>query len=200
MLSYQAFLKGNEVIGVTFKESEVQGSRALFNGYLGIAESRLRFVQGNLYALDFPDNYFDEIICAEVLEHLRRDGDVCRDFWRILKPGGVLHVCAPNAEHPYNVTFPLDETESGGHVRPGYTLQTYRDLLEPIGFEIVTREGLGGPVRQFFNARIKTIQEKFGAIAGMPLFLLGSLVLPFESTRRERALPFSIYVKAVKPR
>src|SRR5690606_17742661 len=70
MLSYQACLKGNKVIGISFKSSEVLGSRELFNRFLGIPEDRLEFLEGNLYDLDFPDNCFDEIVCAEVLEHL----------------------------------------------------------------------------------------------------------------------------------
>jgi len=200
MLSYQAFLKGNRVIGISFKSSEVSGCRQLFNQYLGIPEDRLEFAKGNLYELDFPENYFDEIVCAEVLEHLRDDDSVCRAFWRMLKPGGALHVCAPNAKHPYNAAFPLDEHESGGHVRPGYTLESYRALLEPIGFAIVEFAGLGGAVRQFFNSRIKDVQRRYGAPAGLPLFLAALLVLPFELRRSEREMPFSIYVQAVKPK
>jgi SAM-dependent methyltransferase len=199
MLSYQSYLKGNRVIGISFKETEVRGCRDLFNRYLGIAEEKLRFQQGNLYELDFPSESFDEIICSEVLEHLNRDAEVCRTFRRLLKPGGVLHVCAPNAEHPYNATFPLDREEKGGHVRPGYTLASYRALLEPIGFEIVEARGLGGPIRQAFNRRIKEAQERFGVLAGLPLFLLALPFLPFDSVRREEQMPFSLYVKVRKP-
>jgi SAM-dependent methyltransferase len=199
MLAYQAYLRGCQVVGVSFKESEVEGCRQLFNRYLGIPKERLRFDRGNLYDLDFPAESFDEIICSEVLEHLKRDQDVCQSFWRLLKPGGILHVCAPNAEHPYNVAFPLDVNESGGHVRPGYTLASYRALLEPLGFAITETAGLGGPIRQAFNWRIKELQARFGAAAGLPLFLAALPCLPFENRRREQAMPFSIYVQAVKP-
>ena len=199
MLAFQSWRRMNEVTGVSFKASEVHGCRSLFNGYLGIPQSELRFIEGNLYALDFPECTFDEIICSETLEHLRRDEAVCRDFWRLLKPGGVLHLCAPNAKHAYNASFPLDENETGGHVRPGYTLETYAQLLEPIGFRITESENLGGPIRQFFNRYIKETQARLGAWAGVPLFLIAQLFLPFELRARERAEPFSIYIRAVKP-
>jgi SAM-dependent methyltransferase len=199
MLAYQAWKRGNRVVGVSFKGSEVVGCRRLFNDHLGIPASKLRFMEGNLYALDFSEGAFDEIICSEVLEHLRRDKEVCQSFWRLLKPGGVLHLCAPNAVHPYNISFPLDPEERGGHVRPGYTLETWRALLEPIGFRIQVSEGLGGPIRQFFNRRIKETQERFGAWAGVPLFVLAQLFLPFESRAAEARMPFSIYVQATKP-
>lgn len=199
MLSYQSFLKGNTVVGISFKQSEISGCRDLFNRYLGVPEDRLQFESGNLYELKFPDNHFDEIICAEVLEHLRRDTDVCRSFWRLLKPGGVLHVCAPNAEHPYNWTFPLDYEESGGHVRPGYTEATYRKLLEPLGFEVEQVTGLGGPIRQSVNRRIKELQSRFGVLAGLPLFLVALFVLPFERRDVNPPVPFSIYAMVRKP-
>ena len=197
MLSYRSYLLGGRVVGVSIKRSEVEKARRLFNGYRGIPESRLRFQEGNLYSLDYAENHFDAIICTEVLEHLRRDRDVCRVFHRILKPGGIVHICAPNAEHPYNKSFPLDREESGGHVRPGYTEESYRALLEPLGFEIETVVGLGGPFRQAFNRRIKEIQARFGASAGLPLFLLALAVLPFERAHH-LPNPFSIYVKARK--
>ena len=200
MLAFQSYRKGNRVVGVSFKPAEVRGSQELFNQYLGVPEDKLRFIEGNLYELDFPEGCFDEIICSEVLEHLLDDKRVCRSFWRLLKPGGVLHVCAPNAEHPYNASFPLDENESGGHVRSGYTVETYRELLDTIGFSIVDIEGLGGALRQWFNGRIKTLQSRFGAWAGVPLFLVAVVLLPLERRESEKRCPYSIYIKAVKSR
>jgi SAM-dependent methyltransferase len=198
MLSYQSYLRQNRVLGISFKQHEVDGCRQLFNAYLGIPEETLRFENGNLYALDHPDESFDEIICTEVLEHIKDDSKICRTFWRLLKPSGTLHITAPNAEHPYNVTFPIDHGEGGGHVRPGYTFEEYRRLLEPIGFRIVASAGLGGAIRQGFNRRIKETQARFGAASGMPLFLLALPFLLLEG-RREPNVPFSVYVKALKP-
>lgn len=199
MLAYQAYLRGARVLGVSIKQAEVVKARWLFNEYRGVSEEWLRFETGNLYELYAPEEKFDAIICAEVLEHLKRDQDVCESFFRILKPGGVAHICAPNAEHPYNRSFPLDPDEIGGHVRAGYTERTYRELLQPLGFRIEKVTGLGGPIRQAFNRRIKNVQSSFGATAGLPLFLLALAVLPFERRDIDSATPFSIYVKARKP-
>jgi SAM-dependent methyltransferase len=196
MLSYQAWKRGATVLGISIKQKEVDGCRAMFNRGQGIAGSALRFENVNLYSMSSQQPRFDAIICTEVLEHIRDDRSVCQKFFELLKPGGCLHVTSPNAEHPYNREFPLDFNEAGGHVRPGYTADTYRALFEPIGFIVEEVSGLGGPVRQAFNRRIKTTQERFGAAAGLPLFLAALPFLwldPLEPT-----VPFSLYVRARK--
>lgn len=198
MLAYKSCLLGNKVVGVSFSAGEVSKAQAEFNEGKALPVERLEFRQQNLYALDFPAGYFDEIICSEVIEHLRQDVAICEKFFELLKPGGTLHLCAPNSEHPYNVSFPLDKEESGGHVRPGYTVKTYRSILEPIGFQISKTAGLGGPVRQAFNRRIKNVQARFGAAAGVPLFFLSLPFLWLDGVAPNRT-PFSLYVAAIKP-
>ena len=197
MLTYQAYLLGHRAIGVSIKEGEVERNRRLFNGYLGIPEERLSFRVHNLYELEALKMQFDQIICSEVLEHIRRDGEICRVFWRVLKPGGVLHLCCPNADHPDHANYPLDPDERGGHVRPGYTADSYRALLEPLGFQLSEPIGLGGPLRQACNKRITAIQESHGLLPGLLLFSLFWPLPVFE--RRNPRVPYSLYVQVRKP-
>ena len=197
MLSYQAWRRGAAVLGISIKQREIDGCRTMFNHREGISERSLRFENVNLYALSASDCQFDAIICTEVMEHIRDDRGVCQKFFELLEPGGCLHVTSPYAEHSYNREFRLDPDERGGHVRPGYTADTYRALLEPIGFTVEEVSGLGGPVRQAFNRRIKATQERFGAAAGLPLFCLALPFLWLDS--RSPRVPFSLYVKARKP-
>lgn len=198
MLSYCSFLKGNRVRGISIKENEVAKCRQFFNGFRGIPEDRLRFDIRNLYDLDASDGEYDEIICSEVIEHLSDDRKVVRHFHDRLKPGGVLHLCTPNAEHPDNIAHHLDENEQGGHVRPGYTVASLQELLETAGFTITGRLGVGGPIRQAFNKRIIETERSLGFAAG---FLVFSAALPWLwLDPREPRVPYSIYLRAVKER
>lgn len=197
MLSHQAHLLGNRVLGVSIKKDEVFNCRRLFNDYLGIPTDQLQFEIINLYELDRLQRSFDEIICSEVLEHLVRDEAIIRSFFQLLRPGGVLHLCAPNADHPDNAASPLDPSETGGHVRPGYTLESYRRILEPAGFVIVNTRGIGGPVREFFNRRIIATERALGFWAGFILFLTAQLLVWLDPA--EPRCPYSIYVRATKP-
>ena len=196
MLSYASCRKGNIVLGLSIKDSEVARCRALFNGHLRIPTERLMFEVRNLYTLGELNMQFDEIICSEVLEHLSRDRDVCLSFWKLLKPGGTLHLCCPNSDHPDNLHGPLDPGETGGHVRPGYNLTSYKALLEPLGFRIVESVGISGPIRQAFNRRIIRIEEMFGAVPGFLLSGFAGLFLWLDPAVPR--VPYSIYIRAVK--
>ncbi len=197
MLSYQSCLKGNRVIGVSLKEGEVSRNKRLFNGQLGIPEDRLQFRVHNLYDVEALGRKFDEIICTEVLEHIEHDQDVCRKFFNVLKPGGVLHLCCPNAAHRDHQTHDLDRSESGGHVRAGYTWETYKSLLEPIGFEVSEPIGLGGPVRQFCNKRITNAQYIGKLPLGLVTFAALAPFAMFDTSKPQ--VPYSLYVIAKKP-
>jgi ubiquinone/menaquinone biosynthesis C-methylase UbiE len=50
--------------------------------------------------MNFPENYFDKIICSEVLEHIDDDNLAVKNLFRVLKPGGVLVVTVPNKNYP----------------------------------------------------------------------------------------------------
>lgn len=195
-LAWQAYKLGNRVIGVSIKD-EVARNRRLFNEFHGIREGRLSFRDLNLYDIESLGEPVDEIICTEVMEHIRGDEQVCRSFFKILKPGGTLHICCPNAEHPYHRAYPLDHDETGGHVRPGYTYDTYRKLLEPIGFELSQPIGVGGPIRQTCNVAITRAQEVAGLPAGLVAFALLQPLSLLDGG--DPKVPFSLYVRARKP-
>jgi SAM-dependent methyltransferase len=154
------------------------------------------FERRDLYDLQTETRTFDEIICFEVLEHIRRDREVVHEFYRILRPNGALHLCCPNARHPHHLRENLDLKESGGHVRPGYTEQDYRNLLEPEGFTIDQVVGIGPSSVYFSDAILRFIRNRFGDLLALPLF---PFFLPFVWVAKiNPAVPFSIYVRAVK--
>jgi SAM-dependent methyltransferase len=61
----------------------------------------ITLARGNIYALPFPDAYFDGVILSEILEHLDDDIAGLREVWRVLRPGGVAAITVPNANYPF---------------------------------------------------------------------------------------------------
>lgn len=86
----------------------------------------------------FKDNEFDLIEAYHVLEHLDKPFLIMKEFHRILKPEGTLHIKVPHFsrgfthaehEHGFDVTFPLyfnpNFTKSGYYGVP-FTLVSIR--------------------------------------------------------------------------
>lgn len=196
--SYLAYRSGATVTAVNFAEDQVRKATAFYNDWLGIAKTDLAFHQMNLYNLDdWEAGSFDEIICYETLEHIKHDDKVCRSFYRLLKPGGTLHLCCPFADHPRWQNEWLDVNEEVGyHVRPGYTLESYRQLLEPLGFRMGRSEMVGGPVLTGVAHALARWRVRLGGTLLVPLSLAALPLVALDST--DAPCPNSLYVEAVK--
>lgn len=94
--------------------------------------------------LDFPEGYFDCILCADVLEHLRQPGDLLMKLRRHLSNGGVLVASIPNIRHiviVLKIIFDKWEYEPAGILDEGhlrfFTFHTIQKMFQDAGFEIV---------------------------------------------------------------
>ena len=121
-----------------------------------------------------------------------------KEFYRILRPGGLLHLCRPHRLHPRHQVEILDRNETGGHVRSGYTEEDYRALLEPVGFQIQDVVGIGTPGVYYADRILRAIfAVKWVTGSALPLF---PFTLPFvRQAKFNPYIPFSLYTRAVKP-
>jgi len=62
---------------------------------------RIRVKTGTIIDLPYPDEYFDFIICSEILEHVPDDKKALRELRRVLKYNGKLLVTVPNLYFPF---------------------------------------------------------------------------------------------------
>jgi cyclopropane fatty-acyl-phospholipid synthase-like methyltransferase len=192
-LSYAAFCKGNRVLGVTAIEREVTDTNALFD-YLRVPRQRVELRRMNIYDLRSLSRTFDQIICSETLEHIKRDREVVQMFADLLNPGGRLLLCCPYALHPEHKLGRIDEPETGYHVRDGYTLESYRAILEPAGFRITRVIGVGSPWLTRLDRRLRGMRNRVGDFWAFPLFVLMLPLTWLDYT--DPAVPFSLAVVA----
>lgn len=82
------FAKNNEVIAVE-PDEEIIKERFKENNYIQLC--------GSIDKLhEFEDNYFDVILCHNVLEYAERREEIVKEFARLLKVGGTLSVLKHN--------------------------------------------------------------------------------------------------------
>jgi len=195
--AWLAYRTGARVVALNFDADQVRKAHDFFVNYRRADPGRLRFEHGNLYDLQAEERRFDEIICFEVLEHLDRDLDVVKAFYRILRPGGTLHLCSPYRLHPRHRAEVLDTAGRGGHVRAGYTEEDYRALLDPVGFQVERVVGIGPRSLCIADSMLRLIRNRFGDVMALPLF---PLTLPTVwLARLNPPTPFSLYVAAIRP-
>lgn len=113
-------------------------------GYSDRFPAAVRLVEADLEGglPPLPETY-DYVMCADILEHLRRPEDLLAQLRSVLKPGGVLIASLPNSGNFYfrmNVLLGRFPQAAGGlfdrtHVR-FYMWKGWRMLFENAGFRI----------------------------------------------------------------
>jgi dolichol-phosphate mannosyltransferase len=104
-------------------------------------------VNGDIRALPFKDEYFDAVICSEVVEHLPYEESLFRELGRVLAKDGILIIGTPNydrwqwrwLEWWYNRLLPSAHGQS--HVEH-YTEASLRQRLTEAGFEVLAANAI----------------------------------------------------------
>ncbi len=129
------------VIGIDYSEKSLEIARQK-NSYDRLFKINLDYFSDELNEYE---NYFDYIIMADVLEHLKIPGSILANFKKLLKPGGLFLISIPNIAHgslklkllqnkfEYTEYGLLDNT----HIS-FFTLENIIQLLNRLNFELIT--------------------------------------------------------------
>ena len=142
--AFEAFRRGARVVALDYSAAELKDVKAMFGALLEAEAGTLPSstwggcANGDATRLPFPDNTFDHVIAAEVLEHIPADEAAMAELARVLKPGGTIAVTVP-AWLAERVCWALtDEYHApfvpGGHVRI-YTEPGLRSKLRAAGLK-----------------------------------------------------------------
>lgn len=113
--------RGAHVVGV---DLDAEGLRIALAGIRERQEASARKVRGgvlrgDVMRLPFPNDAFDRVICAEVMEHIHDYPAALGELVRVLRPGGTMAVTIPTAttEHVYLRLSDEYFESPGGHIR-----------------------------------------------------------------------------------
>ena len=144
---------------VDLLEDEIAAWRAL--------DPRLDLRVADARALPFAGGSFDACTCVSMIEHVPDEGDAAAmaEMWRVLRPGGVLHLVtnvAPRARvvttraPVYGPASPALPGAGGAFFERQYSPADVRERLLGLPWEVLSRECVRErlPVhRAFFAAR-----------------------------------------------
>ncbi len=95
---------------------------------------------------------YDLVLSVDVIEHVEDDLEACRRMARALRAGGRLVMHVPAMYRRWILWGRrLNFTHEKGHVRPGYTPESIRDLLSQAGFDVETVRYTYGAVETVTN-------------------------------------------------
>jgi len=93
---------GFEVQATDISSEMLRRARQRMHGHPLAA--RCRIGSADLERLPFPDAFFDAVLAMGVLEYLPNYAHALREMSRVLRPGGVAVLTAPNRASAYHVT------------------------------------------------------------------------------------------------
>ena len=121
--AFELYRRGAHVVALDRNAEELAAVEEMFGAMAEAGEvpdgATARVVEGDALHLPFPDDAFDAVIAAEILEHIPSDTDAMAELTRVVRPGGTVAVSVPRWL-PEQVCWALSreyhEVE-GGHVR-----------------------------------------------------------------------------------
>jgi SAM-dependent methyltransferase len=96
----------------------------------------IRFTQGDVEALPFPDQTFDGVLMSALVHHLPDPTLCAREVYRILKPGGRFLAFDPNRRNPFMYLYrdpsspfysPIGVTKNERPIIPGRVAAAFRN-------------------------------------------------------------------------
>ncbi|MEO0606934.1 MAG: class I SAM-dependent methyltransferase [Pseudomonadota bacterium] len=144
-------LGGLDITGVDLDEPSLEAAAKGLTTLPPIPDvppSHVTFETGDATQLRFEDDYFDAVICSEVLEHLPDYDAAIAEMRRVLKPDGKLCVSVPHA-WPERICWQLAPPPNGYAFEPGGHIRIFDEVdlkvsIERHGFKLARRHHAHG--------------------------------------------------------
>ncbi len=117
--------------GIDVKEEQIEDCNRFFSK---IGRPNVHFEVADLTKY-YDDNQYDLILSVDVMEHILEDVQVFKNFYRSMKPGGMVLISTPSDQGGSDVHDHNDESFIEEHVRDGYNIDEIQEKLKSAGFD-----------------------------------------------------------------
>lgn len=170
------------IYGIDLKEDQIKACSAFFNT---VGLNQCRFKVEDLTTITYAEE-FNLILSVDVMEHIKDDIKVFQNFYRALKPHGILLINTPSDIGGSDVHNEKDRSFVSEHARNGYSIGDIQQKLQSAGFEIDTIEytygqwgmaawrlGIKTPMRLLNISKLFFVVLPIYYFLTFPLFLMG---------------------------
>lgn len=100
--------KVKETVGIDYSKAGIAIAKRIQKKAPASISRKIKFFEMDIKTLNFPDNYFDVIICIDVIEHLYKDETeiALQELSRVLKKNGVLFIHTGPNKLLYDYVYP----------------------------------------------------------------------------------------------
>jgi SAM-dependent methyltransferase len=126
--------KSWKITSVDINEQQVKEGNDFFNK-AGLSD-KVKFATADLTSFSDPGR-FNLILSVDVMEHIKEDETVFRNFFISLKENGILLISTPSDKGGSDVHDEEDASFIDEHVRDGYNAGEIKDKLTRAGFRSV---------------------------------------------------------------
>jgi ubiquinone/menaquinone biosynthesis C-methylase UbiE len=119
-------------------------------------EAKITRMPADFGKLDFPNNHFDVVVCADALHRAVNLLRVLREVRRVLKPGGffvgIREPVRPLVKFRSHAT---DKPAKGSATPAGYAVSEYREFFEHAGLRLeLKRVVLSSGFKYYFDQAV----------------------------------------------
>ena len=123
--------KNWKIISVDVKEEQVADCNNFFNK---IGANNVHFEVQDLTKY-VKENFYDLVVCVDVMEHIEEDVQVFKNFYASMKTGSMLIISTPSDQGGSDVHKGDQASFIEEHVRDGYNIIHIQEKLKSAGFQ-----------------------------------------------------------------
>jgi ubiquinone/menaquinone biosynthesis C-methylase UbiE len=158
-----------EVIATDFSPTLLKDHAPKVFQSLKANPAKITRTPGDFHELDFPDNYFDFVVCSAALHQAVNMVQVLREVKRVLKPGGQF-VAIREPVWPRVKFKSRPKSSSPGSAVPagqGYTLTHYKELFKQASLPLlIKRVNLSHGFKYYVNEVVNGLTHARYAFIG----------------------------------